>query len=227
VKDPQDFTDIFILCINSFSPPLKKQILSVCYDLESINEVIANAVFKIMKSRVPHLYYEYFQNEPLRWKLLDSDDSGGNSGSVMIEHIPKLGSKHEADSTITQLLAKSILSDNIFKTTTDNGQLYRYIGGIYVPDQEWVIKEQCRLIMPKVTTHQIYEVINYIKDSTYINRSEFDANHDIINLQNGLLNIHTLEFSRHSPDYYFLAQLPIQYNLKQDVLTYYDSWVKS
>jgi putative DNA primase/helicase len=214
VRDPQDFTDIFILYINTLSPLLRKQILSLCYDLESINRAITNTVFKIIKSRVPHLYYEYFQKEPLRWKLLDSDGNGRGNSSVIAEYIPSLGAHFEEDSTIIQLLAKSILADNVFKTTTDNAQLYRYIEGIYVTNQEWVIKEQSRLISQKVTTHQIHEVINYVKDSTYIDRSEFDTSPDIINLQNGLLNIHTLELKRHSSDYYHLVQLPIRYDPK-------------
>src|SRR5262249_27427377 len=40
----------------------------------------------------------------------------------------------------------------------------------------------------------------------------FDSDIDIVNLQNGLLNIHTLAFTEHSPDYLSLVQLPIKYD---------------
>src|SRR5690242_6309630 len=136
VKDQRDFTDIFLVYIDTLSSPLKKQILKLCHELDSINEVITSTVFKIIKSRIPHLYYEYIQNEPLRWKILDSDGNDSGNGSVIAEHIPKSGVDLEEDATITQLLADAILADNIFKTTTDNAQLYRYSNGIYIPDQE-------------------------------------------------------------------------------------------
>jgi putative DNA primase/helicase len=65
---------------------------------------------------------------------------------------------------------------------------------------------------PKIKSHEIEEVIKFIKDSTYIERSLFDSNPDLINLQNGVLNIHTLEFTDHSSDFYFLSVIPIDYN---------------
>lgn len=211
VKQRREFTDVIRVYIRNFSAPLNEQILKLSSDLESINEVITNAVFKIMKSMAPQIYYEFIQNEPLRWILIDGEGSCKGDDSVIAERIATPEAQTEEDTTIIQLLTKSILLDNVFKTTTDNGQLYCYNGRIYIPDQDWVIKEQCRLILPEVTTHQIHEVINYIKDSTYIDRSEFDGNPDVINLRNGLLNIHTLEFRTHSPDEYFLYQLPIHY----------------
>jgi putative DNA primase/helicase len=78
--------------------------------------------------------------------------------------------------------------------------------------QEWRIKDLSQLMYPEITTHELHEVINQIKRRTYIDRSCFDSNIDILNLQNGLLNIHTLEFAEHSPDYLSLVQLPIKYD---------------
>jgi len=101
-----------------------------------------------------------------------------------------------------QLLAKRLMKQYTFLTTTKDGELFCYDTGkgIDLPDQEWIIRQQCRLLVPNIKTQQVQEVINYIKDSTYVDRSIFDSNPDIINLENGTLNIHTLELSEHSPE---------------------------
>ena len=65
------------------------------------------------------------------------------------------------------------MEEHTFVTMTDNGELYHFNGKIYEPGQEWIIKEKCRLLESKTTTHEVQEVINYIKDSTYKNRSIF------------------------------------------------------
>ena len=80
------------------------------------------------------------------------------------------------EETMVQQLAKTIMEQDTFVATTDNGQLYWFNGKIYLQDQEWIIKKKCRLLLPKVTSHDIQEVINYIRDLNYIDRSQFDSN---------------------------------------------------
>ncbi len=63
-----------------------------------------------------------------------------------------------------------------------------------------------------MNTSTINEVINRVKDRTYVNRSEFDSNPNTINTSNGLLNIHTLEFIKHRPDYLSTVQIPVKYD---------------
>jgi putative DNA primase/helicase len=111
-----------------------------------------------------------------------------------------------------QRLVDSIMNEHIFVTMTDNEQTYCFNGKIYIPDQEWIIKEKCRLIEPKIKTYEIQEVINYIKDSTYRSREIFDSNPDFIVVENGILNIHTLELAAHTPEHYALSILPVNYN---------------
>jgi hypothetical protein len=72
------------------------------------------------------------------------------------------------EKTRVQKLVDLIMQEYTFVTTTDIGQLYHFNGKIYVPDQEWIIKKKCRLALPKVTSHDIQEVINYIKDLTQV-----------------------------------------------------------
>jgi putative DNA primase/helicase len=104
----------------------------------------------------------------------------------------------------------------IFVTTTKDEELFYYDieKGIYCPDTEWLIKQQCRILHSKIKSYEIEEVIKFIKDSTYIERSLFDSNPDLLNLQNGVLNVHTLEFKEHSPGYYLLSVVPYNYDKK-------------
>jgi P4 family phage/plasmid primase-like protien len=113
-----------------------------------------------------------------------------------------------------QWLTRGIMKEYTFKTMTDNEDIYCYDNerGVYVAEQEWRIKQLAQLMYPAIRTHELHEVINQIKRRSYIDRSYFDSNIDILNLQNGLLNIHTLEFTEHSPDYLSLVQLPIRYD---------------
>jgi P4 family phage/plasmid primase-like protien len=85
---------------------------------------------------------------------------------------------------------------------------------VYLRNQEWRIRQLCRSIDHDVSTYTINEVINRVKDLNDVDRSKFDSDNDIINVKNGLLNIHTLEFKEHSPNYLSTVQLPIKYDPK-------------
>jgi P4 family phage/plasmid primase-like protien len=113
-------------------------------------------------------------------------------------------------------LACNVMAEYVCMTTNDNGELFTYDEktGIYLRNQEWRIRALCRSIAPDVKTHTIDEVINRVKDWTYVDRSKFDSDNNIINVKNGLLNIQTLEFTRHSPDFLSTVQLPIRYDPK-------------
>ena len=118
-----------------------------------------------------------------------------------------------------QLLAERITRDHTFKTTKDNGELFWYNGSVYVSGQEWRIKERCRQIVKNIKAHQIQEVINYIKDTTYIDRSDFDSNPSILNVANGLLNLQTRVLEPQRSDYLSIVQLPVNYDPKAECAT--------
>jgi P4 family phage/plasmid primase-like protien len=108
------------------------------------------------------------------------------------------------------------MKEYTFRTMTDNEDIYCYDNkkGVYVAGQEWRIKELGQLLHPSITTHELHEVINQIKRRTFVDRSCFDSDIDILNVQNGLLNIHTLRFTKHSPNHLSIVQLPIKYKKK-------------
>jgi D5 N terminal like len=115
---------------------------------------------------------------------------------------------------IIQWLTRSIMNEYTFKTTTDNEDIYCYDTekGVFVSGQEWRIKALGQLMYPYVTTHQLSEIINQVKRRTYLDRNQFDSDIDILNLQNGLLNMITGEFKEHTPDHLSLVQLPVKYD---------------
>lgn len=105
-----------------------------------------------------------------------------------------------------------------FRTISDTKEIYYYdeIKGIYVSGAEIIIESQAELMTKgEVTTAIVNEAMNHIRRRTYTNRAEFDASEPhILNLQNGLLNIDTLELKEHSPDQLSLIQLPVKYDPK-------------
>ena len=76
-----------------------------------------------------------------------------------------------------------------------------------------VIKEQSEILCPEISTHKVNEIIEKLRRRTFVDGSKFDKDHDILNIENGLVNIRTGEFIEgHNPDHLSLIQLPIKYN---------------
>jgi P4 family phage/plasmid primase-like protien len=67
-----------------------------------------------------------------------------------------------------------------------------------------------------ITIHVMREVLERIRRRTYASRKEFDANHYILNLQNGLLDVRTRKLRPHTPDHKSVVQLPIKYDSEAD-----------
>jgi P4 family phage/plasmid primase-like protien len=113
------------------------------------------------------------------------------------------------------LLTDQIMNEYTLKTLKDTEEIYYYDidKGVYVQGGEWLVKEQCEILYPQIQTYKVQEVINHTKRRSGVERCRFDSL-DILNLQNGLLNIETGEFLQHSPDYLSLVQVPIIFDPK-------------
>jgi P4 family phage/plasmid primase-like protien len=103
-----------------------------------------------------------------------------------------------------------------FRTMSDTKEIFYYdeSRGIYVSGAEIIIESQAELMTDgTVSTSIVNEAMNHIRRRTYTNRPDFDASQPhILNLQNGLLNIDTLEIKEHSHDQLSLVQLPVKYD---------------
>ena len=101
------------------------------------------------------------------------------------------------------LLTQTLMKEFEFKTINDTKELYYYDShhGRYLSTGECLIEGQLELLCPEISTHKVQEVIQKIKRRTLTQRDEFDSNEEIVNVENGLLNIHTGEIKDHSPDF--------------------------
>jgi DNA primase catalytic core len=116
----------------------------------------------------------------------------------------------------TNAFARWVLEDSgeFFITIIDTEEVMFYNNGMYHPHGEVVIKKMLESIMEgvKVTRNSANEVIGHVQRLTYVDRDEIDADENITNLENGLLNVSTRRFKPHSPDYYSTTQVGIRYD---------------
>ena len=109
------------------------------------------------------------------------------------------------------------MNEYFFATMRDNEEVYYYNGeGLYVLGGESLINELCELMCPQIKTHELNEVVGHIKRRTYVDRSKFDSNIDVLNLRNGLLNIQSKELQPHTPEYLSIVQMPTEYKPDAD-----------
>jgi len=102
-----------------------------------------------------------------------------------------------------------------FLVTTDNKQILRYNGAYYNTDGENIISSITQKVLGKLScTRYKNEVINWAKDCSdiQIDREMLDNDPTIIGVQNGVLNIETMEFTNHSPGYFITSILPVIYD---------------
>jgi len=116
----------------------------------------------------------------------------------------------------TEILVNLIYEDNhIYTTKVDKApEIYIYREGIYIPEGEFEIKEQLRIIMGDNYNEWIgNQVIAKIKLDTGINPEEFfkDGNLYEIPVQNGILDLKELKLIPFTHTKIFFSKLPVDY----------------
>ena len=102
-----------------------------------------------------------------------------------------------------------------FITTSDSSEIWFYNGSYYEPNGEHVIRYWVEQLLEEDTSEYYKrEVVGYIRDKNPKKRQIFDNPLYLINLRNGVYNIETGELLEHSPSYYFINELPVNYNKK-------------
>ena len=105
-----------------------------------------------------------------------------------------------------------------FITTYDNQEIYCYNSGSYEPKGEPIIKDHVEQFLEEETReHYKKEVIGYIRDKNYQERTIFNSDKFLINLENGIYDIKHNAFIEHDPKYHFLSKIPIEYNKKAKI----------
>jgi len=114
-----------------------------------------------------------------------------------------------------QLIAEYLLKKyNCLSINTGNGTrlIYRYHEGVYSEETDFIKSEVQRLLDEFNNLGNISEILEKIKNLNTVKREIFeDIDKNLINLNNGILNIATKEIIVHSPEYYFFNKLPVDY----------------
>ena len=121
-------------------------------------------------------------------------------------------SENDERPTTTEIAAQLIQS-GIFRTFRDNESVYYYRDGVYVRNGETKIKEMVHEILEGEESSQFCsEVIGKIQRATYTDRSGFTehSEHKIV-VNNGLLDLDTLEFQGHTPEWLSLTKFPVNF----------------
>ena len=132
--------------------------------------------------------------------------------------------EHDEDGNIKKVKVKIqgisnyLIKKHNFKTIygTKSEDVYVYEDGIYVKNGREIIQIETEKILEKYSTnHYIKEIEEKIKRLTSISKEKFDhVDEELICLENGVLNLKTLEFLKHNPKYHFKSKLQIEYNKK-------------
>lgn len=122
-------------------------------------------------------------------------------------------SKKENQPDLVENATIMILDNNNFVTLRESKEILHYQNGVYVPGGEIIIEEEAeKLFGYELTNKVLVEIKGHIMRQTYHQRSDFDKDISIINLQNGLYDIERNILKSHSPDYLSINQKPIVYD---------------
>jgi len=117
----------------------------------------------------------------------------------------------------TEIIVKEFTKNHKIYTTLDDikPEMWIYKDGIYIPEGRSLIKAYCRLLLGEVyTTTLANEVIAKIEADTGIEPDDFFKQEYLNELpvQNGILNIITLELTPFTEDKIFFNKLPVSYD---------------
>jgi len=104
------------------------------------------------------------------------------------------------------------IKEHNFKTSKDTGKIYHYEHGVYLDDGEVLLESLIEKEFSEYTSNKlIADVVGKVKRRTYIDRDSFNAGH-FLNVENGILDLDTLELKPHTPDYLSTAQINVAYD---------------
>ena len=98
-------------------------------------------------------------------------------------------------------------------TIQESEEIWYYKDGVYAPGGEIIIAKEAEYTYHfEINSSKVTEIKGHIMRLTYHAREEFDADINIINLNNGLYDWKNDELKEHSPDYLSMNQKSIVYD---------------
>lgn len=122
------------------------------------------------------------------------------------------------------VIARMIMKENDFITLRDKNSkgsaLLYYHDGVYHQNADSIINEEANKLCGTVLSKNFAAEVRFqVEVNTYKWSNELDPDPNIINVQNGLLDLRTGELSEHTPAYLSTIQLPVKYNAEADCPT--------
>ena len=116
-----------------------------------------------------------------------------------------------------RLFSNSLIQKYHFKTLRDTEQILYYKNGYYHYRGETIIREKAEeTFTDLMNSKKANEIIGHIRRSSFIERDEINNNPILLNLENGILNIKTEEFTEHTPEKIITVRIPLKYDTKAD-----------
>jgi len=84
--------------------------------------------------------------------------------------------------------------------------------GYYQPDNGFLRSEIQRIMSEQCTTHAMNEILRKCRDTTNINRDDFNVDPRYINLDNGIYDLEEQKLLPHDPKFLFRFKLPVAFN---------------
>lgn len=104
---------------------------------------------------------------------------------------------------------------NAKTTGEEKKEYYIYKDGYYQKNKEKIEEAVEDILLHANTQHHTKEILGHIARKTYIKREKLNnIDKNLICLKNGIFNIKTKELKPHDKKYYFISQIPINYNKK-------------
>lgn len=129
--------------------------------------------------------------------------------------VTKKKKRNKSRGEIIQRLAKAILDETNF-AQNQGGQLYRYHAGVYREGADEHVRQQVDRLLDKWNEKSNWsmriaaEVAELIRVRSPVLWEKPPT--DVVNVQNGLLNVRTRELREHSPEHLSPIQLPVNYD---------------
>lgn len=129
--------------------------------------------------------------------------------------VKKSTTKEKTTPELVQEMMQELMSTRTIKTLKGSHAMYQYDDevGLYVPQAQENLETaiECRL-NEQATGYVRREVIGKLQARTYVDADDFDNDSGIVHVNNGYLNMSTLEFETHSRQRLSLYKLPVDYD---------------
>ncbi|GAI90145.1 unnamed protein product, partial [marine sediment metagenome] len=116
-------------------------------------------------------------------------------------------------------LVSDLLREYYFATLVDTHEVLIYRNGVWGSRGQEFIERECQRRIPDselLTKYKVNEVIAHIQRSTYCDRSLFNSEKWVLNLENGLLDVQTKELKPHTAKFLCTIRIPVTYDPQAD-----------